>query len=219
MSHQHLIKELAKNYRHRPWWKNPSTLFLLWFGFHLVYFLVLGFLKADMIVLRSSPLYLVFQITGAALAGFLFIKLYRSQTHLSPWMERAPLLIVMIMVIFFFVENYLPGSIQHSRSFGFMKSDFNCFWHAAVSTVGPIVFFPFLLRNFFFSRPIFASVLMSFHLAFLAGLLNELKCPEREFWHLVLGHQTPVIGIALLLWGAITVTRRHFFVRHLMLEK
>lgn len=208
-----LIQEMTYDYGPRPWWKNPKIFFLIWFFFHIIYFLALGILKSEAIVLRSSVVYVLLEISGAILFGGLFIYFYRHHELKEYWIKVILVLSLLWMGVSLFIENSFMGTILHERTFSVTKGDFNCFWHAIVSTAGPLLLFPVLFRQFFFARPVLAMTTMSIHLAFLGSLLNELKCPDREMWHLVLGHQTSFLGVGLLMMMIIFAVQKRSFLR------
>lgn len=192
---QDLIAKLSQDYGARPWWKNPKTLFLIWFSLHIFYFLCIGYFKADTLVLRSSTIYVLFQLLGSFFSGVLFIFLYR-QTELEDfWVKIIGIVILFWIAGSLYIEDFFMRTILHQREFSFTDGDVSCFWHATISTIGPTVLFPVLFRQFFFVRPYIAMMTMSVHLAFLGSFLNELKCPDREMWHLILGHQGPIFGV------------------------
>ena len=208
-----LIQELAHNYGPRPWWKNPKRVFVIWFSFHIIYFLVLGVLKSDSIYLRSSMVYVLFEISGAILSGGFFIYLYRYYELKDIWSKAILIMIMFWMGASFLIEDLFMGTVLHGRALSVSIGDFDCFWHATISAVGPLLIFPVLFRHFFFARPVLAMAIMSCHLGFLGSALNELNCPDREMWHLILGHQTSFIGVGLLMMMIIFVLQRRAFLR------
>ena len=207
---KNLIQDLSKDYGPRPWWKNPRTLFLIWFVSHIAYFLSLGLMKSEAIILRPSLLFVILEVSGGVFTFALFIYLSRHPELKTSWMKTSLGLAILWIAGSVVIENSFMGTILHERSFSVTSGDFSCFWHTTISTIGPLLLFPLVFRNFFFARPLSAMTLMTFHLAFLGLILNELKCADREFWHLLMGHQTSVIGIGLLMLGITFVARKQF---------
>lgn len=210
-----LIQNLIAHHGPRPWWKNPMILFGIWFLVHSVYFLGLGLLKADTLILRSSWIYLFFSLTGVLVSGFLFIHITRNVdlklSHLVAWI----IVFIFWILLALLIESQLMGTIMNTRTETMTYNDFNCFWHSVISAVGPILVFPIVFKHFFVSQPNWAISFMGIHLAFMGSLLTELKCPDRELWHLLLGHQTSFLGVVLLL-VIVTYLRRKLISRNLI---
>lgn len=207
---KNLIQDLSKDYGPRPWWKNPRTLFLIWLVFHCTYFLSLGFMKSEAIILRPSLLFVFLEVSGAFFTFALFIYLSRHPELKTSWMKTAIGLTIVWIASSIAIENSFMGTILHERSFSVTSGDLSCFWHTTISTIGPLLVFPLVFRNFFYARPLWAMTFMTLHLTFLGLILNELKCPDRELWHLMMGHQTSVIGVGLLMMVITFVVRKRF---------
>lgn len=198
-SNTELIEALTRDHGARPWWKSFYALFAIWFSFHLLYFTGLSFLRLDILELRSSALYLVFVSVGMLFSGWIFILLARGTELKTSFLKMGLISIIIWMISGIFFEYAVMGSIDHHRAMSVTTGDMNCFWHSVASTALPLLVFPLLFKNFFFARPVWAMTFMSFHLAFTGSLLTELKCSDRELWHLFLGHQTVVIGVVILM--------------------
>lgn len=160
---------------------------------------MIGGFTSKSIVLRSSLFY-VFLVTFVALfssALLVYFHRYHSIGIRVYWTLFLGILALMFGSLLF--ETSFMGTVLNQRGLTLTEGDIKCFWHSVVSTIGPLLVFPIFFRQFFFARPFWALTFMSFHLALLGSLLNELKCPDRELWHLILGHQTPVMGVMMIL--------------------
>ena len=194
-----LIQGLVQNYKPRPWWKKTFALFLIWFSFHITYFLIIGFFQSESIFLRSSAFYVVSEMIGSLITGFMFIYLFLHPELKENSIKKMLIFALCWMAISLFIESYFMKTTSNARGLSLNSGDMSCFLHSTIVTAGTLLVFPFIFRHFFFARPKSAIAIMSIHLAILGSGLNELKCPDREVWHLILGHQTSVIGVGLFL--------------------
>lgn len=203
-----LIQKLVIKHTPRRWYKTPLVLFGLWFCFHITYFVGLGLMKFDMLSLGSSSLYIVFVSVGIIVSGAIFIHIGR---HLELKVSFFNLWMVALIVwvgAALFIESYVMMTISHVRTFSVTQSDLTCFLHSVASTIGPALLFPIFFKNFFITHPKWAMTFMSIHLSLMGSLLNELKCPDRELWHLLLGHHTIYFGVGALLLISIYFGRK-----------
>ncbi len=204
-SNDDLIQALAKDHAARPWWQSFHALIALWFSFQVLYFVGLSLLKIDLLDMRSSVLYPAFISAGVLLSGWIFFSLSQGREIKTSSLKLGFVSIVILIMLGLSIEYGMMGTIEHHRALSVTSSDVSCFWHSLASTAGPLLIFPILFRKFFFARVGWAMTFMTLHLALMASLLTELKCPDRELWHLLLGHQTVVLGIGffmlLLIFG------------------
>jgi hypothetical protein len=208
-SNNSLIQSLVAGHTRRPWWKSLQGLLTVWFSFNVVYFVALSLLKLNLITLRSSVLYPILLSMGVIISGWVFAHLARSSDDKASSLSSVLFLILSLIFVGFSLE-YGMGNILHQRELSLTAGDFNCFWHSVASSIGPVLLFPVFFRKFFFQRTGWAIAFMSFQISLMASLLTEMKCPDRELWHLLFGHQTVVVGVGLLILG-ITLIGQNLF--------
>lgn len=194
-----LITTLSEKHAKKAWWKETSTMLTLWFVFHLIYFVGLGLSMGSDIQLRSSALYLFFITLGVVASGAIFITITQhlnlKRSFFKMWLGA----IVLWMGGGFLIENFFQNTILHQRNLSLTQTDLTCFWHGTLTTLGPVLIFPFIFKHFFTTQKKWALTFMSLHLAFMGSLLIELQCPDREMWHLILGHQSSFLGVGACL--------------------
>jgi hypothetical protein len=208
-SNNALIQALVAGHTRRPWWKSLQGLLTVWFSFNVIYFIALSLLKLNLITLRSSFLYPFLLLLGVIISGWVFAHLARSSDEKASSLSSVLFLILSLIFVGFSLE-YGLGHILHQREISLTAGDFNCFWHSVASSAGPVLLFPILFRKFFIQRPGWAITFMSIQISLMASLLTELKCPDRELWHLLFGHQTVVVGVGLIILG-ITLIGQNLF--------
>lgn len=194
-----LIKQLVAEHSPRPWWKTPILFFGIWFVSQLIYFAGLGFFKFDSLVIRFSLVYIYFITFGILISGAVFFHLSRHSKPGASFFKIWMMIFISLMSLALITESQVMGTVNHARSFSITHSDFTCFWHSVASTIGPVILFPLIFKQYFFSHPKWSMTFMSIHLSLMGSFLTELKCPDRELWHLILGHQTTFFGVAILI--------------------
>jgi hypothetical protein len=102
-----------------------------------------------------------------------------------------------LIIIAFAIETLGFHNVLQGRSISLLGSDLNCFGHIVASSIVPALLSVFLTRNFLVLNKFWSSLFVSFHVAALGIVWIEMNCADREFWHLMFGHQSSVIGVLI----------------------
>lgn len=193
MSLSSLINKLAEDHKPRPWWKEPKIFLLLWFFFHLAYFI--SFIA---VTVGFAPQLFISFILGSWLTVITgWYALYLMMTKVK--LEHQKYLLILVFSSIGMFSGSIGMNLSFIRPMGFRSSDLNCFLHGISATIIPLLLFPFLIKQFFTPKIYLAGILVSVHLAVMAISAVELTCGSLEYWHLIWGHQTIYLGVFLLM--------------------
>ncbi len=195
-----LIDRLVKAHEKRPWWK--PVLRPLWFVSLILWYAAIAFMGRGV---DFHSLYLVSGILMAlTVAAFSY---YCSLNHF-----HVPRFLPALSFVFLMAGLILDKSFQSGRGFTPQASDFNCFLHACLYSLVPVILFPMIDRQFFVAEKRIHNISILLTLAFAGVFMIELKCSNLDFEHIILGHMTPLMGItltgilALIFWKRFRVT-------------
>lgn len=203
-----LIQKLSHNHEKRPVWKNRLTLLIGWAGFNFIYFFSMSLFGKDL-SLSSTFLFPVTMFLVSILSWLLFSQFLNQESE-KPAFLFGGLLFTVVLGAFLY-ENFEGHSILHQRGFSFTNGDFNCFFHSVLRAMVPAIMFPFLMKQFYVIQNNAALFIGAIHLTMMSLILTELRCADREMWHLLLGHQSSLIGISLFLLGIFYLFRKKAF--------
>lgn len=196
---QSLIRDLTAAHQKQPFWKQRRVLLGLWFGIYLSTFVIETALFPDLKMTSSLP-FLVLLVFGGLLSWFFFTtNLNEANTKAKPFL----LLLISIIGVAFAYDVFLSELILSSRGPAVTHSDVRCFNHIVLSSLIPVALFPFFLKNFFVTKIYWALAFLGVHISFMSIAAMELKCHDRELWHLILGHQSShlaVFGLMVLVY-------------------
>jgi hypothetical protein len=199
-----LINLLAQQHKPKPFWKNFHVLLVLWLCLDLVVFI------ADIVrgeaSFKASPSFIVLNLI---LSGFswLFFTKNLNKTSDANWNRFFLVSLFLLVIAGFFYTDY-SGFVLHERPLSMHSEDLNCFTHILLLAVPSAILFPFFLKNFFVEKIWFAIGLMAIHISLLSISVVEIQCSGREFWHLILGHQTGYLSIFAIFIGSYTLVKR-----------
>lgn len=197
----HLIKDLTDKHQAKPFWKGYHFLLALWFFLNLSIFF-LETIKSSNLVFSSSTILLGLNIIAAGLSWF-FFSLNLNRTFAQKW-DWLFLTSLVTLVIAGLNLDYFSGLILYQRPFSFQSADVSCFNHIVLSTIPTAIIFLYFIKNFFVARPLWTIAFLTGHVSLLAITVMELKCHNKEFWHLLIGHQTTYFAIFMIflsLWA------------------
>jgi len=95
----------------------------------------------------------------------------------------------------FIYDEWVAHSILHERSLSLVAGDLSCHGHTLAVAILPLCVSAVLSRFFFVAQKRSAALFLAVHVTALSVLWTEMSCPDREFWHLLLGHQASVVGV------------------------
>lgn len=197
MNQSDLIKKLASSHEKKPFWKERKIFLSLWLAGTIAYYLliILIFSKLDP---KSSLVFLVFTILSS-LAGWWTFTRQLNASEVSDKVKLGGLTsVVGILTLAFFHDEFIAQNVLHGRGLTLSSGDISCFTHTVLSAIAPLVVSVLLVRNFWVGDRFWSLLFLSFHMTAMSVLWTEMSCPDRELWHLILGHQTSVIGIFLI---------------------
>lgn len=203
-----LIQKLSQNHDKRPIWKQRAILLTGWGSFNFIYFLLMSFFGKDL-SLSSTVFFPLTMFLVSILSWVLFSQFLNQETD-KPVVAYGVVLLVFVIGALLY-ENYEAHSILHQRHIGFTNGDFNCFYHSVLRALLPSLLFPFLMKQFYIVQKNGAMIVGAVHLTMMSLIVTELRCADREMWHLILGHQSSLIGISLLLIGMSYLFRKRVF--------
>lgn len=197
MDQSDLIKKLASSHDEKPFWKERKTFLGLWFGGTILYYLLIIslFSKLDP---KSSVVFLIL-LVSSSLAGWLyFTTQLNSPDDSKKLISIGAASVVGLLVTAFFHDEFIAQNVLHNRSASLTSGDLNCFSHTVLSALVPLTISVMMIKNFFVGNKFWALLFLSFHVTAMSVLWTEMSCPDRELWHLLLGHQTSIVGVFLL---------------------
>jgi hypothetical protein len=170
----------------------------LWFFFNVLYFsLIMG--VASKLDFRSSAYALSVSLIASILGWLFFTRLLNSSSGDNKFHIFGLASLGTLMGSAFLYDELIARNILHERALGFSSGDMGCLGHTLLVTLLPMVLGSFLIRHFFVQNKLSAFIFLTLHLGLLAILWIDLSCYDRELWHLVLGHQSSLLGIFVLL--------------------
>lgn len=191
-----LIQSLVKKHESRPFWKVSVVLTMFWllinaFSFALIFF----FMKNTETTMSLSSW--TFHLIILAATWFFFLKNLNYDFRYN----TAAIAGVLLLIVISTSLGLINGDIHKTQQANFSFSEFNCFRHILLATLPSLIFFPFVLKNFYVFNRGALAILAAGHLGYMSLALIEFKCQNRDFWHLILGHDTaiPVLVIVILL--------------------
>lgn len=192
---QDLINELSRSHQKRPFWKGPRFLLASWLGIYLVVFALEIFTYEDLKLSSSLP-FMIALVVGAFISWLIFTwNLNQEKPGVGRWLG----LIAVILGGAFVYDYFAINLINMGRGAAVASSDVRCFNHIVLSALIPIAVFPFFIKFFFIPRVYWAISFLAVHISLLSIAVLELKCHDREFWHLILGHQSASVAIFALM--------------------
>lgn len=191
-----LIKELSSKHNKKPFWKGFHFLLSFWLFLNISIF-VFEILNAQSIKLSSSFVAIGLNLVASLMSWFYFtLNLNKS---VSTKTEGIFLTLLFALVGIGFFSDILLNLIVTDRSpFTLQKSDGDCFSHIILSIIPMAILFPFFMKNFFITKPFWTIAFLSAHVSLLGITVMELKCHDREMWHMLLGHQTTYLPVFLI---------------------
>ena len=198
MSNSNLIHKLAGDHQKKPFWKKRSILLSLWFFFNVLYFtLAIGVVsKLDF---RSSAYALTVSLLASILGWLFFTQLLNSSSSDNKFYISGLASLGTLVGSAFLYDELIARNILHDQPLGTSSGSLGCLGYTLLVTLLPMVLGSFLIRYFFVQNRFWASIFLTFHLGLMAILWIDLTCYDRELWHLVLGHQSSLLGIFGLL--------------------
>lgn len=192
-----LIHKLTQDHKPRPWWKKSSVLLSIWFSFNLTYFLLTTIFYEDLI-LMSSVLSFSLAILSSLL-GWLFFTRFLNDDNKKGMIFLG--LLSFIALIPFFHDTFMTQTIYYDRGLSVTEGDWICFTHSLLGSLLPILAFPVLIKNFFVPKFKWMVLFFVLHTGLMGIVTMELKCHDRQFWHLIMGHQSSLLGMFALTLG------------------
>jgi hypothetical protein len=191
-----LIQKLSLEHEKKPVWKNRLPLLIGWASLNFFYFFVMGLfgqgLSLHSTIVFPLVMFLVSFICWILLSQFLNQE---SEKPISLYIG-APFAIIIAGLVY---ENYSGHSVLHNRSLSITTGDMNCFYHSVLRSLLPAFIFPFIMKQFYVVQKNSALAIGAVHLTMMSLILTELRCANREMWHLILGHQFAFIGIGFFM--------------------
>ncbi|MDH4468040.1 MAG: hypothetical protein QE271_08280 [Bacteriovoracaceae bacterium] len=191
---KNLIDKLVVEHRPQKWWERPFAFKALLLSSTLA-MIFLNLLLVKKIYFFNSSLYLVFLLMGTLISWLAFTSLLNpirsSQTFWTSILGSLMIGVILNLVL----ENFISQTIAHQRNLSLRIEDWSCFWHTVLIGSLPIILLFATFRNFFIPNPRKTIVLFSLSTVFSALVVTEISCPNREWWHLLFGHQTSILGI------------------------
>ncbi len=203
-----LIQKLSQEHGKKPFWKNKFVLFVGWPLFNFIYFLMLG-LPGNTLTLNSTIIFPSIMFLLSLGSWLFFIQLLNQENKKSIWL--FPLIAFLFICTGLVYENFSANTIIHDRSFSVTSGDLNCFYHSVLRSLLPALMFPFLMKQFYVIQKNTAIILGAIHLTMMSLILTELRCANREMWHLVLGHQSAVIGVGVMMFCFLFLIKKKVF--------
>ena len=203
-----LIQKLSSEHDKRPAWKHRPALIISWGSFNFIYFFSMGLFGQDL-SLSSTIFFPVTMFMVSVLSWVLFSQ-FLNQEEEKPGYVYGALLAAVILGAFLY-ENFSAHSILHNRTLSLTSGDYYCFFHSVLRTIFPALLFPFLMKQFYVIQKKTALFIGAIHLTMMSLILTELRCADREMWHLILGHQSSLIGIIIILFLIFYVFRKKAF--------
>ena len=202
-----LIQKLASSHTKKSFWKKREVLLSLWFGLNLVYFsfLVLFFSKLDP---NSSTVFLGLSLLSSLAGWFFFTRLLNSDDSEKNIQFFGISSVIGIVVAAYLYDDFLVHNILHERGLSMTGGDLSCFSHTVLAAGLPLLIGTLLIKSFFVGKRIWAFGFLAFHVSAMSILWTEMTCPDREFWHLIVGHESSFIGAFVLVIFLAYLTKR-----------
>ncbi|MES2526601.1 MAG: hypothetical protein V4598_05915 [Bdellovibrionota bacterium] len=195
-----LIDQLVTAHNKRPWWKD--YLRLGWFAGLILWYLALAVLG------RGVEFHSLYLLSGLVMALSVTAFSYYCSLNYFHIPRFLPALSLVFLVAGFFMDK----SFASGRGFTPQEADFSCFMHACLYSMGPVLLFPAIDRQFFVTEKRLHNMSILLTLAFAGVMMIEMKCTNVDLEHILLGHMTPILGIgcmgmaALIFWKRFRVT-------------
>ncbi len=205
---QDLIKELSAKHEKKPFWKGFHFLLTLWLVLNVSIF-ILEIATAESLVLGSSYFFFGLNLLGSLLSwGYFTLHLNKSSSAKSDFIFLA---VLIALVITGLSADFFLNLISTSRTpLPFQPSDFRCFSHIIYSILPTAVLLPVFIKYFFVEKPFWTIGFLSTHVTLLGIAAMELKCHDRELWHLVLAHQSVYLPVFILFIAIFTLKKKLF---------
>lgn len=191
---ENLIKVLTEKHQPKPFWKNYHVLLSFWLCSNII-FLIIDTLQGTS-GFKASFVFLSLNFLASLFGWFFFTQ------NLNGQMTKNRNIVVLVSLVFLtafgFFYSDISGTVFHQRSFALSSDDITCFKHIVFLTLPAAIVYPFFLRNFFVQKPGWMLAFMITHVSLLSITVVERQCSNREFWHLILGHQSSYLGIIIL---------------------
>ncbi len=192
-----LIDQLVSGHHSRPWWK--EFLRPIWFISLILWYVTVAMLGNNVGV--HSTYLMAGIIMGLSVCAFAY---YCSLNQL-----HVPRFLPAIGILFLLTGIFFESSLfSYGRGFAPQGEDVSCFMHACLYSLGPVILFPLIDRQFFFTEKRIHTWSILLFLAFAGVLLIDLKCANRDAEHILLGHMTPIFGIGFAGFVALTFWKR-----------
>lgn len=198
MKTDELIKKLTENHRAKPIWKNAQVLFPGWFILNLLFFLI-SLLTEDHLQLSSSVPLVILQSVVILLSWMIFVRNLKGNFQYNG-LTIVGMISLAVMTLFIGLKQ---GVISHNASAAVSIGELSCFSHIMFSIIPSLILFAVLIKNFFVFHPWSLGAIAAMNLSFLGLSAMELKCHNRELWHLLLGHYSTIIFVVALVVGVI----------------
>lgn len=197
MNQTELIKKLASSHEKKPFWKERKIFLSFWFAGTILYYVLVVALYSKLDP-KSSLLFL-FATVLSSLAGWWTFTRQLNAPEVSQKLKTLGLTsVVGTLALAFFYDEFISHNVLHNRGASLTAGDITCFTHTVLSALVPLVVSVLLVRNFFVGDRFWSLLFLSFHISAMSVLWTEMSCPDRELWHLLLGHQTSVSGVFLI---------------------
>ncbi|GEM_PF-6728553 len=198
-----LIQVLTEKHTKRAYWRRPHVLLSIWMGINLIYF-AMTIIRFPDLVLNSSYLALGLEAGCAILGWILFTKSLNNPKSSNLNLALFLGIVIGTLSLVFSFDH----SVQHERALSVTSGDWSCFTHTVMSALVPVVLFGALMKNFFVTNTKATLSFFTVYLSMIAVMSMELKCHDREFWHMIFGHQSSVLGIFVLILGAYLLKKK-----------
>ena len=196
MSKENLISLLVEKHQPSQWWERPRILFFLIFFTALV-IIFLNLFLVKKIYFLSSVTFLLLLLLSSLLAWWNFFGLLNATSKVQTFWHGVWPSITIGFFLNLMHEFYFSNSIEYQRNFSIYLEDWPCFLHSLFMGLLPTVLLFFVFRKFLIPYPKKSINLFAIFSIFSSLVITELSCPNRELWHLVMGHQSSILGIVV----------------------
>lgn len=191
-----LIKELSEKHEKKPFWKGFHFLLSFWLVLNICFF-VFEILSSSSVQLSSSYMVIGLNIS-ASILSWLYFTLNLNRT-VSAKEETIFLILLFALVVTGFFSNMILNLLVTNRlPLTLQQNDVSCFTHIIYSVIPTAILFPFFIKHFFIEKPYWTIGFLSAHVSLLGITVMELKCHDREVWHMLVSHQTTYLPIFLI---------------------
>lgn len=187
---QQLLERLTSELKPTPWYLKNNRIFWIWASLSILYVTLLS-LFSEVSLSNLEPLAAIALLFTLTLSFLLLRQRLKAMT--GPWGPSLILFLLPLMTLL--LSTFFLPSIGFSRSAQLSSGDVDCLSHALLGACLLVALSFFVIRHYFIAQPVSITLCLSSFTGGLILLWLEMCCQDREFWHLLNGHQSSLLVI------------------------